>query len=66
MQHLYSHHPDLWNYLLALQKLPNKTTELFNRNYRFDAIDEIIRRDGSDGKSGGKEHLFGRIRKLVE
>lgn len=45
LQHLYSHHPDLWNYLLALQKLPNKTTERFNRDYRFDEINEIIRRD---------------------
>lgn len=44
LQHLYNYHPDLWNYLLALQKLPNKTTERFNRVYRFDEIDEIIRR----------------------
>ena len=36
LQHLY--------YLLALQKPPNKTTERFNRVYRFDEIDEIIRR----------------------
>lgn len=42
LQHLYNYHPDLWNYLLALQKLPNKTTERFNRVYRFDEIDEII------------------------
>lgn len=44
LQHLYNYHPDLWNYLLALQKPPNKTTERFNRVYRFDEIDEIIRR----------------------
>lgn len=44
LQHLYSHHHDLWNYLLALQKLPNKTTERFNRVYRFDEIDEIVQK----------------------
>lgn len=45
LQHLHDSHPDLWSYLLALQKLPNKTTERFNRVYRFDEIDEIIRED---------------------
>ena len=44
LQHLHDYHHDLWGYLLALQKLPNKTTERFNRVYRFDEIDKIIRR----------------------
>ena len=45
LQHLHDYHHDLWGYLLALQKLPNKTTERFNRVFRFDEIDEIIRED---------------------
>lgn len=44
LQHLHDYHPDLWSYLLALQKLPNKTTERFNRVYRFDEIDEIVQK----------------------
>lgn len=39
LRHLYDHHPDLWARLLECQQVPNKATELFNRNDRFDEID---------------------------
>lgn len=43
LKHLYACHPDLWNRLLDCQKAPNKATELFNRNYRIDELDERFR-----------------------
>lgn len=43
LRHLFDHHPDLWNRLLELQRLPNKVTELFNRDFRFDEIDAQFR-----------------------
>lgn len=43
LRHLYDHHPDLWDRLLELQRLPNKATELFNRDFRFDEIDAQFR-----------------------
>ena len=43
LRHLYACHPDLWNRLLTCQKAPNKATELFNRNYRIDELDERFR-----------------------
>lgn len=45
LRHLYDHHPDLWGRLLALQRLPNKATEKFNRGFRFDEIDAGFRMD---------------------
>lgn len=45
LRHLYDHHKDLWNRLLELQRLPNKATELFNRDLRFDEIDAMFRMD---------------------
>lgn len=45
LRHLYDHHPDLWGRLLALQRLPNKATEKFNRDFRFDEIDAGFRMD---------------------
>lgn len=45
LRHLYDHHPDLWSRLLALQALPNKATELFNRTERFCDIDARFRMD---------------------
>lgn len=44
-RHLYDHHPELWAELLALQHLPNKVTELFDRDFRFDEIDKQFRLD---------------------
>ena len=43
LRHLYDHHPDLWNRMLALQALPNKATERFNRVMTFSEIDEMFR-----------------------
>lgn len=45
LRHLYDHHRDLWDRLLALQKVPNKATELFNRDFRFDEIDAMFKMD---------------------
>lgn len=44
-RHLYDHHPDLWAKMLELQALPNKATELFNREMRFSDIDSNFRMD---------------------
>lgn len=43
LRHLYDHHPDLWARLLQCQAAPNKATELFNREYRFDEIDALFK-----------------------
>lgn len=43
LRHLYDHHPDLWARLLECQRAPNKATELFNRDERFDEIDRRFR-----------------------
>lgn len=43
LRHLYDHHPELWQRLLTLQSLPDKATEKFNRDQRFDEIDEEFR-----------------------
>lgn len=40
LRHLYDHHPELWQRLLTLQSLPDKVTEKFDRDQRFDEIDE--------------------------
>lgn len=45
LRHLYDHHPDLWGELLKLQTVPNKSSELFNRDMRFDEIDYNFRMD---------------------
>ena len=39
LQHLYDHHPELWNRMLALQAVPGKVTEKFNRTESFADID---------------------------
>lgn len=43
LRHLYDFHPDLWARLLECQRAPNKATELFNRDERFDEIDGRFR-----------------------
>lgn len=43
LRHLYDHHPDLWSKLLALQSLPDKATECFNRVLTITEIDAIFR-----------------------
>ena len=43
LRHLYDYHPDLWAHLLECQRAPNKATELFNRDERFDEIDRRFR-----------------------
>lgn len=45
LRHLYDHHPDLWGRLLELQAFPEKATELFTRELRFDEIDAAFRID---------------------
>ncbi len=45
LRHLYDCHPDLWNRMLALQAIPGKTTEKFNRTQRFSDIDAIFRQE---------------------
>ena len=45
LRHLYDHHPDLWERLLELQALPEKATERFTRELRFDEIDAAFRMD---------------------
>ena len=43
LRHLYDHHPNLWSRMLALQGLPNKATERFNRRMKFSDIDALFR-----------------------
>lgn len=45
LRHLYDHHPDMWQLMLLLQKVPNKASEYFNRTMRFDEIDAIFKMD---------------------
>ena len=43
LRHLHRHHPELWQKLMDCQKAENKATELFNRSYRIDELDELFR-----------------------
>ena len=43
LRHLYDHHPELWARMLALQAIPNKASEKFNRTERFSDIDAEFR-----------------------
>lgn len=43
LRHLYDHHPDLWHRLMQCQAAPNKATERFNRDERFDEIDALFK-----------------------
>lgn len=45
LRHLYDHHPDLWARMLALQAIPGKTTEKFNRTQTFADIDVMFRQE---------------------
>lgn len=45
LRHLYDYHPELWRRLMELQRLPNKATERFTRELRFDEIDTAFRID---------------------
>lgn len=45
LRHLYDHHPDLWGRMLALQAIPRKTTEKFNRTQKFSDIDAMFRQE---------------------
>ena len=53
LRHLYDHHPDLWARMLALQAIPGKTTEKFNRTQRFSDIDAIFRQE--DGEAASRQ-----------
>ena len=46
LRHLYYYHPDLWQLLLELQDVPNKTTERFSWQKTFREIDERFRLEG--------------------
>ena len=48
LRHLYDHHPDLWGRMMALQAIPGKTTEKFNRTQRFSDIDALFRQEDED------------------
>lgn len=45
LRHLYDHHRNLWERMLKLQAVPNKTSELFNRKQRFSDIDAGFKMD---------------------
>lgn len=45
LRHLYDRHKELWNAMLDLQSMPNKATELFNRNEKFCDIDRRFKAD---------------------
>lgn len=47
LRHLHDHHPDLWARLMQCQAAPNKPTERFNRDYRFDEIDALFKFEDS-------------------
>ena len=51
LRHLYDHHPDLWARMLALQAIPGKVTEKFNRTQKFSDIDAIFRQEDGDAIS---------------
>ena len=53
LRHLYDHHPDLWARMLALQAIPGKTTEKFNRTQKFSDIDAIFRQE--DGETAPRQ-----------
>ena len=48
LRHLYDHHPDLWARMLALQAIPGKVTEKFNRTQKFSDIDAMFRQEDEE------------------
>lgn len=48
LRHLYDHHPDLWARMMALQAIPGKVTEKFNRTQKFSDIDALFRQEDED------------------
>ncbi len=50
LRHLYDYHQDLWGRMLALQAIPNKATEKFNRTQRFSDIDAIFRQEDENAR----------------
>ena len=50
LRHLYDHHKELWQKMLDLQNIPNKASELFNRQLRFDEIDHNFKMDDAQMK----------------
>ena len=48
LRHLYDCHPDLWARMLALQAIPGKTTEKFNRTQKFSDIDAMFRQEDEE------------------
>lgn len=65
LRHLYEHHKDLWDRMLALQALPNKATEYFTRDLRFCDIDQLFRlEDAQYSLFGGRVQPFDESRIL--
>lgn len=58
LRHLYDHHPELWERMVELAKLPNKATEMFDRDFRFLDIDADFRLE--DAQISISEYLDGR------
>ena len=48
LRHLYDHHPDLWARMLALQAIPGKVSEKFNRTQKFSDIDAMFRQENGE------------------
>ena len=46
LRHLYRYHPELWQFLLELQDVPNKPTERFSWRRTFREIDERFLQEG--------------------
>ena len=58
LRHLYDHHPELWARMVELAKLPNKVTEMFDRDFRFLDIDEDFRLE--DAQISIDDYIHGR------
>ena len=46
LRHLYFTHPDLWNRLMELQDVPNKTSEYFSWTKTVRDLDRRFRMEG--------------------
>lgn len=58
LRHLYDHHPELWARMVELAKLPNKATEMFDRDFRFLDIDADFQLE--DAQISISEYIDGR------
>lgn len=56
--HLKTKHPELWNELWRLSKMPNKASECFKYNKHFDELDALIDRYMEKTKYSGDQIKF--------